>query len=189
MVAFGDINPSSPNKVFNEKKETHVLRLYESRRSSLYACGRGRSTIPIKSSRWHISQAIEIKTTANIVCIASTMNREDSENGIGILFSTVNTSNMRNRPFSKSFLFQSEPEWKDFFTKSESILIHIESPTNYRHKIFRTWTRLQIETEGNSEMTYSWVNSASSACETNILHHLLLILLEAGVFSTLSARE
>ena len=50
-----------------------------------------------------------MKTTANIVCIASKMNREDSENGVGILFSTVNTSNMRNRPFSKSFLFQSEP--------------------------------------------------------------------------------
>lgn len=100
------------------------------------------------------------------------MNREDSENGVVILFSTVNTSNMRNRPFSKSFLFQSEPEWKDFFTKSESILIHIECPTNYRHKIFPTWTRLQTETEGNSEMAYSWVNYASSAREKNILHHL-----------------
>ena len=117
------------------------------------------------------------------------MNREDSENGVVMLFSTVNTSNMRNRPFSKSFLFQSEPEWKDFLTKSESILIHIECPTNYRHKIFPTWTRLQIETEGNSEMTYSWVNSASSARETNILHHLPLILFVAGVFSILSARE
>ena len=59
----------------------------------------------------------------------------------------------------------------------------------YRHIIFRTRTRLQIETEGNSEMVYSWANSTSSAREKNILHHIPLILLVAGVFSTLCARE
>ena len=91
--------------------------------------------------------------------------------------------------FRNHSYFKASPEWKVLFTKSESILIHIECPTNYRHKIFRTWSRLQIETGGNSEMAYSWVNSASSACEKNILHHLSLILLVAGVFSILSARE